>query len=118
MVDNYNDSIHSTLGTTPSKVWHGRAKPKHRQIHRESFPLLPGQYVRTRLIQKTFVKRAGAQTWSKQVYQVVKLDGFKYIVRQRDGPHLKTKYRRSDLKLVSPEVVETIQSREAFEDRH
>ena len=113
LVDNYNASVHSTLGTTPKKVWLGQATPKPRTIHRESFSLLPGQHVRTRLFHKTFDKKAGAQTWSKQIYQVVQRLGFKYVVRHLHGPELKTKYRPSDLKLVPEEVVKTMQTDQA-----
>lgn len=111
LVDNYNSTVHSTLGTTPKKVWNGKAKPKARPVCRESFTLLPGQYVRTRLIQKTFDKKAGAQIWSKEIYQIVQRHGFKYIVRHINGVELKTRYRPSDLTSVSPDVVRALQDK-------
>jgi len=32
LVQNYNASVHSTLGATPEDVWHGRAEPKTRAL--------------------------------------------------------------------------------------
>ena len=46
LVQNYNRSVHSTLGQTPEDVWLGRQKPKPPQIFRERFPFQDGDCVR------------------------------------------------------------------------
>ena len=97
IVNNYNHSRHSTLGATPDDVWHRRASPMTRIIHRERFPFQEGDTVRTLLPQGVFDKRAGSQRWSTEVYTIVRRDGFKYVLRDNKNKILNKKYRPSHL---------------------
>ena len=103
LVQNYNRSIHSTLGATPEDVWFGRKTPKPQEIRRERFPFGEGDCVRVLLTPGMFDKRAGSQRWSSTLYFIVRREGFKYVVRNANRDILKTKYRPSDLRAVSKE---------------
>lgn len=103
LVQNYNRSLHSTLGATPEDVWSGRKTPKPRVIQREQFPFQEGDCVRLLLPRGTFDKRAGSQRWSTNLYFIVRREGFKYVVRNANNVVLKTKYRPSHLRAVTKE---------------
>ena len=103
LVQNYNRSLHSTLGATPEDVWFGRQPPKTRVIQREHFPFQEGDCVRLLLPRGTFDKRAGSQRWSTNLYFIVRREGFKYVVRNANHDVLKTKYRPSHLRAVTKE---------------
>ena len=104
LVQNYNCSLHSTLGTTPEDVWLGRKMPKRRVIQREHFPFQDGDRVRVLLPQGTFDKRAGSQRWSTDVYCIVRREGFKYVLRNARNEIVKQKYRPSHLRAVATET--------------
>jgi len=101
LVQNYNASRHSTLGTTPKDVWEGQALPKTRVISRENFPFHAGDVVRILLPRTLFDKKAGSEKWSTTVYSVVRREGFKYVIRNDRGEELKRRYRPSHLQRVS-----------------
>ena len=103
LVQNYNRSVHSTLGHTPEDVWLGRQKPKPRHISRERFPFQDGDCVRLLLPRGIFDKRAGSQRWSTKLYYVVRREGFKYVVRNSQNIVLKTRYRPCHLQAVAQE---------------
>ena len=103
LVQNYNRSVHSTLGQTPEDVWLGRQKPKPPQISRERFPFQDGDCVRLLLPRGIFDKRAGSQRWSTKLYYVVRREGFKYVVRNAQNTVLKTRYRPCHLRAVARE---------------
>ena len=106
LVQNYNRSVHSTLGQTPEDVWLGRQKPKPPHISRERFPFRDGDCVRLLLPRGIFDKRAGSQRWSTKLYYVVRREGFKYVVRNSQNTLLKTRYRPCHLRAVPQEEQE------------
>ena len=101
LVQNYNRSMHSTLGATPEDVWLGREAPKPREVQREHFPFHDGDCVRLLLPRGIFDKRAGSQRWSTNLYYIVRREGFKYVVRNARNEVLKTKYRPCHLRAVT-----------------
>ena len=101
LVQNYNGSLHSTLGASPEDIWNGKKLPRSREIHRERFPFHDGDFVRVLLPQGMFDKRAGSQRWSTELYTVVRREGFKYVLKNIKNEVLKKKYRPSHLRVAS-----------------
>jgi transposase InsO family protein len=102
LVRNYNTSLHRSIQDTPMNVWKG-ALPYH-VVHREEFPFHEGETVRLLIKRNLFEKRAGAQKWSKELFTIVRREGFKYIVQNQRDSELKTKYRPSELMLADIEA--------------
>ena len=105
LVKNYNQSVHSTLGVTPEKVWTHELQPKPRKVSREDFPFKEGDHVRVMLPRGIFDKKAGSQKWSTVIYTVSRREGFKYLIKNSRGDELKTKYRPTYLRAVTKEEV-------------
>lgn len=111
LVQNYNASVHSTLGARPEDVWNERATPKSRPIVRERFLFQPGDAVRVLLPSGLFDKKAGSEKWSSRIYKVVRREGFKYVLQTPEEEELPTKYRPSHLQRVSPAELTSVTNR-------
>ena len=105
LIDNYNNTYHSTLKATPQKVLTGKKQGKQRINRAEFIPI--GNKVRTLLKRGKFAK-GSKPYWSKTVYTVMGHDKLGHISKNtKSGTELKRTYKRFEL-LQIQDVTETI----------
>jgi len=100
LVDNYNHSVHRTLGTTPHNVWHDKVTRAARPPRREAFPFHDGDRVRLWDQKDILGKHAGTMNWSTRTYTVARREGSRYVVKNEKGEELKTRHRLAHLQRV------------------
>ncbi|TPX53505.1 DNA-directed DNA polymerase [Powellomyces hirtus] len=84
LVMNYNTSFHTTLGKAPAEVKDGRSCADIKDAD---------------IFTKGYVAK-----WSTSVYQIVNVDGFKFIVAGANGVDLKRRFRHYELQKVNKAV--------------
>lgn len=86
ILDNYNTSYHSTIKTTPEKVWEGNDENRQSPIYTFESEIGVGDLVRVKQL-KTIFGKGDALKYSKEIYQVVE---------QKEGRE--KKYKLKDIK--------------------
>lgn len=88
LVDNYDNSYHSTIKATPADVFSGKAPSRQRKVF-----LIPnfkeGEQVRVKERKKVFGK-GDSLTYSKDLYVVEKVEGNKVRVKSVNGGAIST----------------------------
>jgi len=88
IIKNYNNSEHRGIGTTPELVWNGKEKPMLDNPIEDS-PSIPdikiGDWVRVIKQYDIFKKRSAEKAYSKTLYEVIKIEGKRYIVKSKKG---------------------------------
>lgn len=94
IVEEYNASVHSTIGETPIDVFEGRAKPLALRLA-PSVPLKHnvGDLVRV-LRYRELMKKADRAVWSGEVYRIVRREGRKFILMAINGPLARSENRK------------------------
>ena len=106
LIENYNNTIHTTLKTTPSKVLAGSRKQKQKINRAEFIPI--GSKIRTLLNRGAFAKGTKPR-WSKTLYLITGYDKLGHIIKNiKTGATLKRTYKRFELQKID-DVTETIQ---------
>ena len=103
--DNYNNSVHRSIGARPHDVWVGKALPKvPKQVQVEVF--VAGDKVRKQVKHTAFDKKT--ERWSRDVYEVVRADGRGYILKNLSSGHELATRTKPDamLKVGDVEVAE------------
>jgi hypothetical protein len=113
LVDNYNDTPHSSLkNRTPDKVWDDLDYQK-REYERlveynedltNDIDLEIGDYVRKRVDKGKFDKETAK--FSSETYIIYEMVGRKYKIMDEDGQIQPRKYKYFELKSVAPDEVE------------
>lgn len=112
LLENYNHSVHRTIQAKPHDVWHGHVTLASHAPRREAFTFQEGDRVRVWLQKNIFDKRAGAQKWSADVYNISHRDGFRYVLKNRNGDELKTRYKPTHLQPVHTKQTDTEEQHE------
>lgn len=106
LLKEYNNFTHSTLKTTPSKVFHSHLLPAHAMIPEFDLtkpaeskePLKKGDLVRKIESRKTFDKPSTSLKFSQAVYKVIDKEFNRYVLENVDnGNRLETKYLAREL---------------------
>jgi hypothetical protein len=106
-VDDYNNSKHSAIGTTPNSITpaqetefslYGMERTHDALEQKEFTDFEPGMQVRIRRPRKKFSKEL--ETFSRDIYTLDELDKYKWYVLNGQGIRLKTRYHVNDLLLV------------------
>lgn len=93
IIKNYNNSYHKTIGMAPNEVNDDNKEEvyqnilEHANIKRYD-PIKVGDKVRVQLKRKSFDKGYKPK-WSKQIYEVEKIDGKYYIIKGLDRKYLR-----------------------------
>lgn len=106
VIENYNSTVHRSIGMTPNEAkWEViESELTHNQGEAERIEneFEPGSNVLYRLKKKTFNKEAAR--WSKAVYSVVRMDGYRVQIKSKNGH---THYKApNDLKMVQTETTD------------
>ncbi|GMF66142.1 unnamed protein product [Phytophthora lilii] len=108
VIEKYNTTFHSSIGMTPNEA-KGKvmdADLSHNQVEAERIEkeFDVGSSVLYRLKKKAFDKKAAR--WSKAVYKIVGIDGYRVQIRSRNGHTL---YKAPhDLKMVKTETTDAV----------
>jgi transposase InsO family protein len=111
VIDNYNTSEHRSIGMTPKEA-KGHVAANENDHNQEVMQKLNneldiGASVLYRLQKGTFDKEDAR--WSKAVYEIVDIDGYKVQIRSKNGKRL---YKRpNDLKIVNAKVTNAADNR-------
>lgn len=109
-VDNYNNSFHRGIKTTPNKMTLDDVKENHRMdVHKtnrllDEINIKEGDEVRIKLTKKQFDKEN--QNWSTETYIVDSMDGLKYKIKDKDGKFQRKKYAHDELKIIKSNSTE------------
>ena len=105
LIENYNNTEHTTLKTTPTKVLSGSKKQKQKINRAEFIPI--GSNVRTLLNRGAFAKGTKPR-WSKTLYIITGYDKLGHILKNtKTGTQPKRTYKRFELQQID-DVTETI----------
>ena len=95
LVENYNNTQHSTTGHKPYNIFKGK-KENEQTIQRAPF-LSIGQKVRI-LLNKSIFKKSGTPTWSNTVWKVIKHEKLGHIIENVETGEIKERtYKRYEL---------------------
>lgn len=90
LIDNYNDTVHSSTGYKPNEVTPTaaakirlREQERSQLAYKEIKKFKPGQKIRIMKKKKTFQK--GANTFTKSIYEIHKVDKLALIVKDKNG---------------------------------
>jgi len=96
IIDLYNNSYHRTIKCTPMEAWNGTKKPEQ-EVNFVIPDFQTGDLVRTN-IQKEIFNKGDAQTFSKDVYRVVKRNKQRFVLENIEtGYELKRPYKPREL---------------------
>ena len=103
ILNNYNNSEHSTIKTTPEKMFYNDGKQEqfkikndiYNDITKEEFNLNVGDYVRC--VKKTKLFDKENQTYSTKIYIINQIIGNKYLLKDDKGNEKKHKYKFNEL---------------------
>jgi len=98
VVDNYNNTTHSTVKNKPNEIWE-RKKKNEQVIHTFQSDLKIGDKVRTR-IGKGKLSKGFDINYSRDVKTIVRREGQQYVLQTKSGKELKTRYKPDDLKKI------------------
>jgi transposase InsO family protein len=108
IIDNYNTSEHRSIGMTPKEA-KGHVATSENEHNQEVMQKLNneldiGASVLYRLQKGAFDKEDAR--WSKAVYEIVDIDGYKVQIRSKNGKRL---YKRpNDLKIVNAKITNAV----------
>ena len=115
IVNNYNNTFHTTIKATPSDVFNGKDVNKQK-ITKVDIPFKVGQKVRIKLKKRIFSK-GDELSHSKQLYIVDAIKGNKiYLKNVETGETLKTKYKPYEI--ASAANIQYIDKEEDHEAEH
>ncbi|DAC81637.1 TPA_asm: integrase [Powellomyces chytrid fungus MELD virus 1] len=103
LVMNYNTSFHTTLGKAPSEVKDGSSQRDNSKGAAALSKFNIGDHVRILQDADIFTKGYIAK-WSTSVYQIVNVEGFKFIVAGANGVDLKRRFKHYELQKVNKPV--------------
>lgn len=116
VIENYNNTEHSAINATPNEMEGEVIQSDVEHNHNVSKQLIDafdiGQHVRYRLPSKTFQKASAK--WSKSVYEIVDMDGYKLHLRSKKNHVL---YKSpNDVKIVqAPQSEASIEDNQTWE---
>jgi len=106
VISNYNNTYHSSLGSTPNEnkgqIMDSELKHNDTLLKDISKKFEIGDHVRYRLEKGTFEKEKAQ--WSKAVYEIIGLDGYKFELRSKNK-HILYK-SPNDLKVVQAKITD------------
>ena len=96
IVDLYNKQYHRTIHCSPYEAWDGTAQPSQ-EINKVESKFRVNDQVRT-MIQKRIFDKGDAQTFSSDVYKILKREKNRYILENiQTGETLKRPYQQREL---------------------
>lgn len=112
ILDNYNNTIHSTINNTPNEAFNNRDiqlenRMKGLQHNKEIYyrnNLNIGQTVRAIKSKDIFDKEK--PRFSKKIYTIHDIKGLKYIIKDGEGNIKKKLYKAHELQLIDVEKIE------------
>jgi transposase InsO family protein len=96
LVENYNDSFHKTIKTTPNKIWKGE-EPNKQDVNYVVYDFLVGDIVRHEVKNKAFTKASSNVKYTKDIYTISKIIGSAYYLTNKKGQELKKPFRGHEL---------------------
>lgn len=113
VVEDYNDTEHRSMKTTPNKVWNGLAVPQWK-LKGHVVNLQRGDYVRLYVRKNTFAKKSNIQNWTREVFEVDRKDGHKFVLHGLEGRWARWALKRTE-HTPTPNVTKQ-RRRELYED--
>ena len=97
LIANYNSTEHSTVKAEPEEIWTGE-KNNQQIIKHVSYDFVIGDRVRHAVKLKQFDKASSTEKYTKQIYNVSKIDKNAYFLIDKNGKELTKKFRGFELK--------------------
>jgi transposase InsO family protein len=100
IIENYNTSLHRTIGATPAQVFRGEVASKQVVVRPKPPSRKIGDLVRV-LSQKQTFDKGDAPRYSKDVYKVIAMEGNRYLLRnQRTDAQPRRRYKEDELNIA------------------
>jgi hypothetical protein len=90
LIDNYNNTYHSTIQANPIDIWNGNTKPlqNNKLIIQQAFKV--GDKVRHTTNKNTYDKSSSTTNYTKTIYTITKIDGRTYYLDDLKKPFRET----------------------------
>lgn len=96
LVENYNNTYHKTIKTTPNQIWKGE-EPNKQNVNYVVYDFSLGDRVRHQVKQAAFTKASSSVKYSKDVYTISNVVGNAYYLTNKQGQELKKPFRGHEL---------------------
>ena len=117
LVENYNNSFHKTIKTTPNKIWKGE-EPNKQNVNYVVYDFVIGDIVRYAVKNETFTKASSSVKYTKEVYTISNIVGSAYYLTNKKGQELKKPFRGHELtKAVGEDTTSTYDNENKANER-
>ena len=111
IVENYNNTEHKTIKTTPNLIWKGK-EDNTQEVKNVVYDFKEGDRVRYAVKRSAFDKASSTEKYSRDVYTISRIYGKGYYLENKKGVELKKKYRGFELKHAVGGDVKQIEDKE------
>lgn len=97
IIENYNNTEHKTIKSTPNDVWKGKEK-NNQVVNYVVYDFKVGDKVRHANKKTAFEKASSTENFSRDIYTISRIDGNSYYLKNSSGYELKKKFKGFELK--------------------